>query len=123
MRTVTAMQVARSASCLLTWNAVCRATLFTAPGTLRDDVSSLTLPSDRATLCGGTGAWALAHVGFSTTDATSERGDCWKADLALWRRSECVHSSLANAMVATVDGVGKSLTAAAVVREHGGSGA
>ena len=56
MRAVTAMQVALSASSFITWNAVRRATLLTAPGALRDDVSSLTLPSDRATLCGGTGA-------------------------------------------------------------------
>ena len=34
-----------------------------------------------------------------------------------------MHSSLANDTAATADGVGKSLTAAAVVREHGGSGA
>ena len=67
---------------------------------------------------------ALAHVDISTKDATSERGVCWQADLALWRRSECVHSaSLANDTAETADGVGQSLTAAAVVREHGGSGA
>ena len=123
MPPVTAMQVARSASCFSTWNAVRRATLFTAPGALRDDVSSLTLPSDRATLCGGTGARALAHVGLSTRIAMTERGGCWQADLALWRRFECVHSSLANDTATTADGVGKSLTAAAVVREHEGSGA
>ena len=34
-----------------------------------------------------------------------------------------MHSSLAKDAAETADGVGKSLTAAAVVREHGGSGA
>ena len=34
-----------------------------------------------------------------------------------------MHSSLAKHAAETADGVGKSLTAAAVVREHGGSGA
>ena len=46
----TAMQTVRSASCLSTCNHVRRATLITAPGALRDDVSSLTLPSGRARL-------------------------------------------------------------------------
>eukprot|EP00966_Prymnesium_polylepis_P018697 430692-Prymnesium_polylepis.1 len=36
--------------------AVRRATLITAPGALRDDASSLTLPSGRATVCGRSGA-------------------------------------------------------------------
>ena len=52
MWNATAMQTVRSASCLSTCNHVRRATLITAPGARRDDVSSLTLPSGRATVCG-----------------------------------------------------------------------
>ena len=40
MRNSTAMQTVRSASCLSMCNAVRRATLITAPGELRDDVST-----------------------------------------------------------------------------------
>ena len=39
MQAVTVMQVARSASRFSTWNAVRRATLFTAPGAMMSDVS------------------------------------------------------------------------------------
>eukprot|EP00966_Prymnesium_polylepis_P154755 3573682-Prymnesium_polylepis.1 len=61
MRNSTAMQTVRSASCLSTCDrhrAVRRATLITAPGggALRDDVSSLTLPSSHATVCRRSGA-------------------------------------------------------------------
>eukprot|EP00966_Prymnesium_polylepis_P276469 6387491-Prymnesium_polylepis.1 len=51
MRNSTAMQTVRSVLCLSTCNTVRRATLITAPGALRDDVSSLTHPSGRATAC------------------------------------------------------------------------
>ena len=65
----------------------------------------------------------LEHVGFVTRTAASERRTGWQAALALQWRPECMHSSLAKDAAETADGVGKSLTAAAVVREHGGSGA
>ena len=65
----------------------------------------------------------LNTLAFGTRTTASERETGWQADLALWRRSECEHSSLAKDAAATADGVGKSLTAAAVVREHSGTGA
>ena len=65
----------------------------------------------------------LEHISFGTRTAASEGGTGWQAALALRWRSECMHSSLAKDAAETADGVGKSLTAAAVVREHGGTGA
>ena len=93
---------------------------------MSDDASSLTLPSDRASVCGGTGACELEHVGFGTKAAASQRGAGWKAALALWWRSECVHLSLAKDAAVTADGVVKSLTChggSSYRREHGGTGA
>eukprot|EP00966_Prymnesium_polylepis_P335493 7390848-Prymnesium_polylepis.1 len=90
-----------------------------SPATIRHRASArvimtLTLPSDRASCAAKPELLSLNTSALGTQTATSKRGGGLQAALALWWRSECVHSSLAKDAAATADGVrvAKSLTAA-----------